>query len=356
MRENTKKTVYLCAASFLLSVLSSLSAGLPLVPEASACACAGCFAVAALASPSKAHLVVIPAATLCAFALSGSISQAIVAIAPFLIGVSIAYSARARDGRTGAIIRCDIILFVVVIVAAAAEYYIANGTLASSAVVNSIKEFFDSIEKEVVDMFDKAGIYESYSGFFDASSYTKEQLLTSLAKDAVFSLKVLSPAIIITALNIISYVSTAFFSVVSRTSKTEIAIPGGKWRVIPSTVSAWMFLISFTVYFVISLMASFTGAAATGISTFASVVEYAALNVALILVPAMLVCGIRGLVAKFRLPMLRRRAIITVVIAGVLIILNPLVFGPIYAAIFVSVDGAWDVISYHRAKKYGKDQ
>ncbi len=356
MKQNTKKTIYLCAAAFLLSVLSSLAANLFIISVVLMCACAGCYAIASMLSPSKTYLVVIPAAVLCAFVLSGSVPLAVISFAPFLAGISIAYSAKARGERTGAIIKCDAIVFFVVLAAAAIEFYMANGTLAASAVVNSFNEFFDTIETGIVNIYNEY-LDDSILGQINFSSYTKEEFLSTLAKEAVFTAKVISPAIVITLLNIFSYISTAFFTLASRVSKTELAIPGGKWLIVPSAISSWVFLVSVFVYFMISLIASFAYAASSsGLSMFADVLEYAALNITIILVPPMFICGIRGLISKFRTPMFKRRAIVTVVIIVILVLLNPIVYGPVYAALFLALEGAWDMISYYRFKKYGKEQ
>lgn len=351
MKPNTKKTIYLCAAAFILSVLSSFASGIFIISAALMCACAGCFALTSMISPSKAYLAAIPASVLCAFALSGSVALAILSLTPFLAGIMIGRSARAREGRTGATIKCDVVVFLVVLVAAATEYYMANGTLAASAVVGSIGNFFDETEAQIAKMLDEYGVYTAYSSIYDLSAYPKEEFLATIAKEAVFTFKAISPAIIITLLNVFSYASAACFSLVSRVSKTDLAVPEGKWRVLPSAISSWIFVVSVFAYFVVSTVSSITT-----LSTTSEVIAFVLLNVVLILIPPMFICGIRGLIRRFRNPSQKRRAIVSVVIVAVLFVLNPLALGPIYAATFIGLEGAWDMISFYRFIKFGKEQ
>ena len=351
MKPNTKKTIYLCAAAFAFSVLSSLTSGIFIISAALMCACAGCFALTSMISPSKAYLAAIPASVLCAFALSGSVALSILSLTPFLAGIAIGSSARAREGRTGATIKCDVIVFLVVLAAAATEYYMANGTLAASAVVGSIGKLFDETEAQIAKLLDEYGIYNAYASVYDLSAYTKEEFLAMIAKEAVFTFKALSPATIITLLNVFSYASAACFSLASRISKTDLAVPDGKWRVLPSAVSSWIFVISVFAYFIVSMISSITTLSTTG-----DVIAFVLLNVVIILIPPMFICGIRGLIRRFRNPSQKRRAIVTLVIVAVLFVLNPLALGPIYAATFIALEGAWDMISFYRFIKYGKEQ
>ena len=356
MKPNTQKTIYLGAASFILSVLSSLTLIIGsewyfvaffifILFFAAACACAGLFALTSLVSPSKIYVLIVPAAAACAGLICTSVSAAVLSLTPFAAGAVIAVAAKRRSGKTGAIVVADLCVGVVLIASFAVSYYAANKTLAPSAVVGSIKDVFSQIEAEMASVFENVGLYALYAKIYDLSDMTKETFSSELAREVMFTVKAISPAVIITCLNIFSYVATAFFSLSCRVSKTELAIPDGKWRLFPSAISAWIYLGSMLAYVFMNTFSRLSDSAVL------ETLYYAALNLMIILLAPMLICGVRGIVGRFRSPMHRRSATILTVLCAVL-----LFFNLFYGLAFAALEGAWDIINLNRLKKSGNRQ
>lgn len=356
MNQNTQKTIYLGAASFVLSVLSSLillitnvgyflAVPVTVLFVAASCACAGAFALTALLSPTKFYIFIVPAAALCAGVICMSVSAGILALAPFASGAVVAVAAKKRQSKTGAILVSDFCVALALIAAAATAYCFAHKTLAPAAVVGSINGVFDGVKAELVDIFDKAGLYNVFSNIYDLGDMTKEAFLDKLAGEMVFTAKVVSPAVLVTCLNVFSYIATSFFSLFCRISKTDIAIPNGKWTLLPSVVSAWMYVGSMLAFVLFNMLTRYSS------SSFVQVLYYAAQNLMIILIAPMLVCGVRGIAGRFRSPMYRRSATIITVICVVLLLFNFL-----YGIAFAALEGAWDIIMMNKMKKFGNRQ
>ena len=346
MRENTKKTIYLGAAAFVSSVLASLifSFGIPFLPTVLLCVTAGSFAATSLVAPSKLYLLIIPASITCSFLITFSALMTAASAAPFAAGILIGIYAKGGKSKTGAVIMGDIAYGAIFAVGLALAYFIANKTLALSAIASTVNEFFDNIGNYLKNALENLNFYEMYSRIYEIT-VDKEEFISGIVKEVIFVSKAISPGIIISALNIISYVSVSFYILACKVSKTDIAIPNGKWVIFPKAASAWMAIASVLVFMALSFFST---------SDFFTAVQIGALNMTIILVPPFFVCGINGLRGRMRSVRFKFQAIVMIVIAaGMLIISFPM--GPGYSAVFISLVGAWDIITFYRLNKQSKN-
>jgi len=346
MKENTKKTIYLGAAAFLFSIVSSLLTMLsvPILPAVFLCACAGCFALASLTAPSKLYIVIVPLSILCAFMITLSWSAAIVSASPFAAGFVIGIFDKKGKSKTSATLGADVAFGVLMLAGAAVAYFMANKTLAPSSVIASIDKAFDAIGEQMKKTLDDVNFYEMYSRVYEMKS-GKEEFISTIVKTTLFMVKAIIPGLVISALNVISYVSCAFYALACRLTKTEIAIPDGKWKLLPKEPSAWMAVASTGVFIIFNMFSS---------SDFATAVQLASLNLAIILVPPFFVCGINGLVGRFRSPRFKMQAIVIVVIAAAMAVIM-LPAGILYSAVFIALVGAWDIITLGRITRMKKN-
>lgn len=339
MRANTQKTIYLGAASFLLSLAAifGFGEGLTLLSALLICAACGAYAMIGLLSASKIRLLIPTAVVVCGFFITMDIPSAILALVPFALGAIISSCAKKRSEKTSAVVFCDVALGAILIVSLALAYYIQNKTLSATAVVSDINAMFDSAKAMLAEMFEKMDIYSIYSLQYDLSSVSEAEFCLDMAEDMILITKMISPAMIICVLNVISYISCAMFSLVAKILGESIAIPNGKWYLMPSAVSCWVMVISTIIWYFTSLFSS---------SSTSLVVEYAAANLIIILALPMFVCGVRGLYGKFRSPSYKGSAVMITVIAVVMVFFNVL-----YSVLFIALEGAWDMIGYHRMMK-----
>ena len=355
MNKNTQKTIYLAAASFISAALSLVAQALGLPFGLSALlslVCSGCYAICVVTSPvrraadgSEAGRSIIPfvslfASLLCAAVVYADVASVILAIIPFAVGEAMAHASKKRSMRINTIVNIDIIIGALVLAASGFAFYAEHNTISPSEIVSAIGGFFDKIEAMLVSMLEKTGMYEIYSTVpqFDLSGYTKESFYAELASESVMMCKIISPAVIITAINVASYLFTVAFVIISKIAKRDAAIPEGRWLLFPGNISSWIFVISIMVYLCLSMLAS---------TLIMAAISYTALNVFLILLPVMLFCGVRGIVGRLKNPMSRRSAIVSIVIAAVFLIMNF-----IYGLGFIAFRGAWDMITYYKMKKF----
>lgn len=339
MRANTQKTIYLGAASFLCSIASmfSLGWGLSLAFALLSCIAGGAYAMTLLVSPSRLCRYIPIAAVICGFFITMNAPSAILAAFPFALGAIISSCAKKRSEKTSAIVFCDIALGAIFIISLALAYCIENKTLAASAVVSDINGMFEEIKLQLAKIFDGSNVYESYSKYYDLSDVTEAEFCLELAGEMVLLTKMISPAVMICMLNVISYVTCAMFSLAARISSTSIAIPGGKWYLVPSSISCYVMIAASILWYLSSLFTS------SGTSL---VIEYASANLLIILALPMFICGVRGLVGKFRSPSYKGSATLITIIAVIMMFVNA-----IYGVLFIALEGAWDLIGYHRAMK-----
>jgi len=355
MNSNTQKTIYLAAASFISAALSLVAQvfGLPLVlPLLLSLVCAGCYALCVVTSPvrrsadgNEAGRSLIPfvslfASLLCAAVVFADIASVILALIPFAVGEAMAHASKKRTVRISTVVNIDIIIGALILIASGLAFYAEYNTLSPSEIASAVGGFFDKIEEMLASLLDKTGMYEMYSAIpqFDLSGYTKESFYAELASESVMMFKIISPAVIITAINVTSYLFTVAFVVVSKIAKRDAVIPEGRWLLFPGNISSWIFVMSIMVYLCLSMLAS---------TLIMAAISYAALNIFLILLPVMLFCGVRGIVGRLKNPMSRRSAIVSIVIAAVFLIMNF-----IYGLGFIAFKGAWDMITYYKMKKF----
>lgn len=355
MNKNTQKTIYLAAASFISVALSLVARvlGLPFgLSLLLSLICSGCYALCVVTAPirraadgNEARRSLIPfvslfASLLCAAVIFADVASVILSLIPFAAGEAIAHASKKRSVRINAIVNIDIIIGALVLISSGFAFYAEHGTLSPSEIVSAIGGFFDNVEAMLVAVLDKTGMYEMYSAIpqFDLSGYTKESFYTEIAKESVMVCKIISPAVIITAINVISYLFTVAFVIISKIAKRDAAIPEGRWLLFPGNISSWIFVISIMVYLCLSMLSS---------TLIMAAISYAALNIFLILLPVMLFCGVRGIVGRLKNPMSRRSAIVSIVIAAVFLIMNF-----IYGLGFIAFKGAWDMITYYKMKKF----
>ena len=355
MDKNTQKTIYLAAASFISVALSLVAQvlGLPFgLSLLLSLICSGCYALCVVTAPVRraadgndAGRSLIPfvslfASLLCAAVIFADVASIILSIVPFAIGETLAHASKKRSLRINTVVSIDIVLGVLALIASGFAFYAEHGSVSPSENASVIGGFFDELESMLASMLDKTGMYEVYSTIpqFDLSGYTKESFYKEIAKESVMICKIISPAVIITAMNVISYLFTVAFVIVSKIAKRDAAIPEGRWLLFPGNISSWIFVISIMVYLCLSMLAS---------TLIMAAISYAALNIFLILLPVMLFCGVRGIVGRLKNPMSRRSAIVSIVIAAVFLIMNF-----IYGLGFIAFRGAWDMITYYKLKKF----
>lgn len=344
--KSTQKVVYLCAVSFVSMILASLcvrfsgTVSLFIPATLLMCISSGCFALSYMLSSTKLFAITIPASVICAFFITMDPAFAVLSLVPFATGLIIAARARKKAPKTDAVVWCDLATAAIIAVAWVVSQLVTTGTLKFDEIINAYNEYFENARETMTNALNASGLFETYSNILrniDMSNYTQETFYAEIVNSAVVLLKAIVPALIIVLLNIVSYLNVRCFEWAARISGTDIAIPNGKWYIVPSSISCYLFVLSVFVYLIAGLF-SFTEGY--------SVVEIVTMNIILILLLPLFICGIRGTVGRMKSPERHRMGVIRLVVTIVVFILN---FA--YGFVFVALEGSWDLISYYRSVK-----
>ena len=350
LKTNRQKAIFAGAVSFLISVVSSLAAmiGLNVIGAVLSCAAAGFFALTVMVAPSggrKIYILIPIAASACAFVIgSFSAFSAIMTLASFAAGLIIARALERGTGKTGAVIRADAAVAAFALVAFAVSYLITYNTLAPSAIIATVTGAVEEAKRATIEALDEMRIYEMLSSVIDTSAYTKESFNSLIVDETFFFAEIVSPAVAVTLLNAFSYGVTAFLALARRMMKAEAEGEYEKWRLMPTFLSSWLAVGSMMMFVVMTLASRLSESSAV------AVVSYVILNLVIILVPPMFICGVRGLAGKFKSPRFRGSAILITLIAVGAVFFLP-IYGFFYGVMFVALQGAWDMILFYKIRK-----
>ena len=350
LKAEKQKSIYSGAVAFLLSVAASALTvvGLMIVPALLSCASAGFFVLTLMMSPTSGRklCIIIPVASaICAVVISSfSIPHGILTLAWFAAGYVIARAAERGTGKTGAVIRADAVFALFFAAAFLVSFFISYKTVAPSAIAETVGSVVESVKAETIKTLEEMNVYELLSSVIDISAYSKETFLNSIVEEAFFFGEIISPAVIITLLNLFSYGVTAFFLLARRITRAETVGEYEKWRLMPTFFTSWLAVSSMMVYILMTLLSRISNSATV------EVISYVVLNLVIILVPPMFICGVRGLAGKFRSPRFRGSAILITVIAVGAVVFLP-IYGFFYGVMFVALQGAWDMILFYKLQK-----
>ena len=350
LKTNRQKAIIAGAASFLISVASSLlyMLGLVVIGAVLAAAAAGFYMLTAMVAPSgkKLYLLIPVAAAICATVINSfSVAVGIISLAPFVAGHITARAAERGMGKTGAIIRADAAVFLICVVSLVVAFVMTHKTVAPSAFAEAVRSFFDQMKQSTKNALAEMNFYGIMSGFLDLGSYTKEQFIDEIVSEFFLFGEIIIPSVIITLLNIFSYLATAFFALARKISKAEQDGDFEKWRLMPSHLTSSLAVSSMMIYIIMTLISHLADSAVI------SVVSYVVLNLVIIVTPPMFICGVRGLIGKFRSKRYRGSALIVTVLAVGATVILP-IYGCFYGVMFVALQGAWDMILFYRIRKF----
>ena len=173
------------------------------------------------------------------------------------------------------------------------------------------------------------------------SANLAEQLTSAVIIEAlVETVKAMSVAIIVVFVNVCSFI--AFYAAVGFAKLFGFypLLPKKNGIFLPSKASAVIFLVSFFLQMITSMIG-----AQSGIFYYASLV---CMNLTMILLPCFAVMGIKGLVLRYRKRATRKFAVLMTVLCGLFII-----FGLAYLAIYlVAFIGTSDTIGIYNFRKF----
>ena len=336
---NLLKTAALHLGVLLLMALGALNMKIGLAPTAfffTLLAAAAFSSVLILNGKKLNYLVTVPAFAV-AYFISGNIFFAVFSFSAVIAGTLIAYGLRRDHPRIAVIISVSVFAGVFAAALILVSYLCKGGSI--RALPADILAIFDNL---------KAALTESMGPYLDKliesaniSANLAEQLTSAVIIEAlVETVKAMSVAIIVVFVNVCSFI--AFYAAVGFAKLFGFypLLPKKNGIFLPSKASAVIFLVSFFLQMITSMIG-----AQSGIFYYASLV---CMNLAMILLPCFAVMGIKGLVLRYRKRATRKFAVLMTVLCGLFII-----FGLAYLAIYlVAFIGTSDTIGIYNFRKF----
>ena len=336
---NLPKTAALHLGVLLLMALGALNMKIGLAPTAfffTLLAAAAFSSVLILNGKKLNYLVTVPAFAV-AYFISGNIFFAVFSFSVVIAGTLIAYGLRRDHPRIAVIISVSVFAGVFAAALILVSYLCKGGSI--RALPADILAIFDNL---------KAALTESMGPYLDKliesaniSANLAEQLTSAVIIEAlVETVKAMSVAIIVVFVNVCSFI--AFYAAVGFAKLFGFypLLPKKNGIFLPSKASAVIFLVSFFLQMITSMIG-----AQSGIFYYASLV---CMNLTMILLPCFAVMGIKGLVLRYRKRATRKFAVLMTVLCGLFII-----FGLAYLAIYlVAFIGTSDTIGIYNFRKF----
>jgi hypothetical protein len=248
-RVSVMPMAFLQVAASLLLALSArtgfLHVGVFLVAAASAA-----FALQSIVSGSYLYFVSAVVSVCGAFLLGGVFPAAMSAFA-VPAGLIAAYMVKKKSTKISVTVALDLVYTVLFALAFLAAYLLDGYELSVAAVteyfrdiVGILKDAFVeniAVDEEVLDTFMKMLGVETREAF--------DQAIT-----AVFNtFTLILPAIIISTMGVIAYLTSSLFKLGTRISHCELVLPDPKWETLPSKASAVIYSLSYVLYSVAAL-------------------------------------------------------------------------------------------------------
>ncbi len=275
--------------------------GLRLFSMAGLLIMAGIFAVifSTMKSPIPLAVGMIVSVTL--LQAAGGFSLSFAGLLSLVSALVMAQMVKKRAEKTTVLVTLSAILGGGLVLLFVLEYALDGGSLAPSALMEQYHAFFKEMKvllaEDVKEMVD--GIDERTLAFYAQREITKEMLLQSYldAMTTVVDLaELILPGILIMTVQFLAYILITAFRLAARLVHVEALLPAPRWHLFPTQISCVVYIIVAAIYILVSFFMEAD-----------STLMVVLMNLWLTLLPVMLLCGFRVLLARLSHPMYRAR-------------------------------------------------
>ena len=266
--------------------------------------------------------------SVCAAYLIGGLFPCVMSAFCVPIGALTAYMIKKKSTKMSLVAAIDIVyivlfsgLFLSVYLLAGYEFSVAAITGHFSDVVDTVRDaFMANISDEIKEVVVK-------------SMRLKEEDFVLLMETAFETLKLILPAIIISAIGIVAYLTAHVFKLGTMLSGCELLLPDPRWETLPSKVCATVYCLAYVAYSLTMMFSSEVG-----------VFFVVCYSVVIIFTPVMMLMGI-----KWVLTLRNKGFVIALFIFGAFIMAD-------FAAMLLGFFGIKEVFARHDKIKKQEEQ
>lgn len=227
---------------------------------------------------SKSYWYIISAAvSVCAATLIGGILPGIMCVFAVPAGILISVMIKKRSTKMSLVASLDV-LYILLFAGSFLLVYLLDGyEFSVNAIISHYSEVMEYIEEAMLESMEGEVMTE-----LAHSLRLTEQELLELINAFMDEMKLTMPAIIISSIGVVAYVTAAFFKLGTVICGCELLLPDPRWETLPSKISAWCFAISYIAY-------SFS----TMFLQSLSVISLVSYSIVIIFSPIMMLMGIK---------------------------------------------------------------
>lgn len=179
-------------------------------------------------------------------------------------------------------------------------YALAGFELSVSAITQYFSDIVDSVYEIAVENLEPVIEQVAKSEGVTVEEY--KQLIAA----AFDYLKVMLPAYFVAVMAVLGYITACIFKFFARILECEIVLPDPRWETLPTSVCAWVYIVSYTIYIF------------TSFSSKIGVFGIAANSIVAIFTPIMLLMGAKWIASK------KNHGVMVALFVAVFIFIGPL--------------------------------
>ncbi len=290
-------TLAMCAVALLSAW--SIGKGIMIFGLFCLLAMGGIFAVIFLTANHPAVMALGASFSVIFLQLLGGFVASLMGVVVLVAALVISYQVRLRVPKTTVLVTASLILGGGFLLIAAVFYAVRGGSLAPSDLLDAYNAYFKELAIEISKTIHEknAGLDEKMLALYAQMGVTQEMLLEADLDSMEMALdlaQLVLPGALILMVQFLAYAEISAFRMAARASRVDALLPAPRWALIPTQISC----IVYTAVSVIYLIGSFFADAMSGFMVVLA-------NLWLVLLPTMLLCGVRVLLLRLRHPMYR---------------------------------------------------
>ena len=238
-------------------------------------------------------------------------------------GIILSVLIKKKTTKINAVVILNVLYAVLFVILFIALYLLAGNKFSVSAMIDHISGAINTLCANV-----KEALSETISEYAARYPNISASDFYAAIDDLFVIIKLIIPSLFIVFCGVVAYITASVFKLGTSVSKCEILLPDPKWEIVPSFISAIVYIVAYSVYVIASLFSR-------GIN----VTEIVCQNIMIILQPIMLLMGLKWLFTR------RRPGFIIGIFVFSMIFLMQ------FAITVLSFIGVWDIFRRNELKK-----
>ncbi len=261
----------------------------------------GIFAVLFSTAKTPTAVVIGASVSVMLLQVAGGFPASLMGAVALIAALVLSFQVRRGEPKTTVQVTVSVILGGGFLLIAAVCYAKDGGSLVPGDLLARYHAFFDELKRvfagQIKAMLD--ALDETTLAWYAKQEITKEMLAETYyegVSTVIDLVELLMPGMLMFNVQLLAYFQISVFRLTARAGNVDALLPSPRWYLVPTQASCIVYLVVAVLYMLSSFFSS-------GTSMFMVMMA----NLWLVLLPVMLLCGVRVLLAQLAHPMLRGR-------------------------------------------------